>query len=568
MIEDEDIQNYLAIIEKSKDNDQFNDEKPRGQRNACNAAIDPSCDLRGMEKMRFGDCVIVQKDCWLNIAFNNPDSQYIIDIGEGSNIGRRCTISGANRIVIGKNVLLGPNVFVADTSHEYRHAAIPIMHQEITTHQDEIHIGDGTWIGTNSVVVGNVKIGKHCVIGANSVVNRNIPDYCVAAGNPCRVVRVFDVESGTWAKVGDNQEVERYLSKRSPGLLEFLVPITSLKKLQVEVASACNLKCPQCFRHIEGHRSGFFTRELWSKAITPLFRHVSDIHLVGIGEPLLCKDFFFFVDDAIGQNIRVHTTSNLQLVNEEIAEKIVLSGICRLSFSCDGATKETYEKIRVNGKFERLKSSLELINKFKAMHNRPLPQLVLNFGAMKSNIHELPQVVEFAKRYDAELVIAYHNVIYVSGLKEESLYHYQELSDRKFLEARRIAESLGVRMFSPGLFSRPLRQSKDECHCVDPFESLYIYSDGRVGPCCMDFPERHVLGDIRDSSIEDVWNSFPILNLRKELTHNPSETCRYCVSHKKMDISDPKFFFRFKGSEEYLRTLEAIKRDSRLPETG
>ena len=68
--------------------------------------------------------------------------------------------------------------------------------------------------------MGNVKIGKHCVIGANSVVNNNIPDYCVAVGNPSRIVKTFDVKTGQWVKVDGKADLDRYLTARSDLLSE------------------------------------------------------------------------------------------------------------------------------------------------------------------------------------------------------------------------------------------------------------------------------------------------------------------------------------------------------------
>ncbi len=105
------------------------------------------------------------------------------------------------RIFIGKFVLIAPNVFIADTHHEYQKIGIPIMYQGITTHNDQITIGDETWIGINAVIMGNVNVGKHCVVGANSVVNKDVPDYCVAVGNPAIVVKTLDVKTGQWVNV-------------------------------------------------------------------------------------------------------------------------------------------------------------------------------------------------------------------------------------------------------------------------------------------------------------------------------------------------------------------------------
>lgn len=519
--------------------------------------IDKTCDIRGIEKIKMCHNVVIQRDCWVNIAFNNPNQEFMIEFGEGTNIGRRCTISAANKIVFGKNVLLGPNILVTDHNHQYCQIGVPIINQGITSTKNEIYIGDGTWIGTNSVIVGNVKIGKGCVIGSNTVINKDIPDYCIAVGNPCKVVKIFDIDTGKWIKVGSEEHLQRVLENRQD-LLDYIVPITNLKSLQVEVSSACNLKCPQCFNHIEGHKTGILDRQLWDMRIKPVLSQLSDIHLVGIGEPLLNNNFFYFVEDAVNHGVVVHTTSNLQLVDEVIAEKMVLSGLKELSFSCDGVTKETYEKIRINGTFDKLKNSLELINKYKDKYSSLFPRLVLNFGGMKSNIRELPEIIKLAKEYCVDQVITYHNVMYVEGLKEESLYHEQQLSDANFVAAKQLAKELDIKLFYPGLFSDPIKSCHKTIYCGYPYAHLWIYHDGRVGPCCMDFPERYILGDLKLASIEEVWNSKKILELRQELHQNPSYTCRFCVMHGKMDITDPRYFFRFKGSEQYISSLRLV----------
>ena len=140
--------------------------------------------------MKFGVNTIIQRDCWLDIAFENPHPGPMIIFGDGTNIGRRSTISAANMIVFGKWVLVGMNVYISDTGHEYHDINKPIIFQGITTTNGRVEIGDGTWIGTNAVILG-VKIGEQCVIGASSVVTRDIPDYSVAVGNPARVIKTL-----------------------------------------------------------------------------------------------------------------------------------------------------------------------------------------------------------------------------------------------------------------------------------------------------------------------------------------------------------------------------------------
>ena len=117
-------------------------------------------------------------------------------------IGHHSTIAAHHHIVIGKGVLTGPHVFIADYNHDYHDINLPIWKSgEFAEENSEVVIGEGSWLGTNVVVVGNVHIGKHCVIGANSVVTKDIPDYSVAAGIPAKVIKKYDFEKKEWVRV-------------------------------------------------------------------------------------------------------------------------------------------------------------------------------------------------------------------------------------------------------------------------------------------------------------------------------------------------------------------------------
>lgn len=153
--------------------------------------IHPTCDVRGISRLEIETGVVIQQDCWIDIAYDNPREGPMIFIGEGSNIGRRTTISAANIITIGKHVLIGINVYITDTGHEYRNPDIPIMYQGITDTDVAVQIGDDSWIGANAVILG-ASIGKHCVVGANTVLVKTIiPDYSVVAGNPARIIKTI-----------------------------------------------------------------------------------------------------------------------------------------------------------------------------------------------------------------------------------------------------------------------------------------------------------------------------------------------------------------------------------------
>ena len=109
-----------------------------------------------------------------------------VSIGNNSGIGENCRIQG--RCFIGKNVLMGPEVNIWCRNHKTSNIDIPIIQQGL---EDEkpVHIGDDVWIGSRVIILPGIKIGNGVVIGAGSVVSKDIPDYSVAVGNPVRIVK-------------------------------------------------------------------------------------------------------------------------------------------------------------------------------------------------------------------------------------------------------------------------------------------------------------------------------------------------------------------------------------------
>jgi acetyltransferase-like isoleucine patch superfamily enzyme len=125
-------------------------------------------------------------------------------IGDGTNIGNFNHIYATRSIIIGENVLTADKVYISDNLHGYEDINIPIIHQPIKQIGNVV-IGNGTWIGENVCVIG-VKIGKNCVIGANSVVTKDIPDYCVVVGSPSYIIKRFCQETNIWKKTNKNGE--------------------------------------------------------------------------------------------------------------------------------------------------------------------------------------------------------------------------------------------------------------------------------------------------------------------------------------------------------------------------
>jgi len=153
------------------------------------------CSLGGVKLL---DNVIIRPSC--SVYTSSSKSRLLI--GKNTEIGNHSTISAYREIIIGDGVLTGPHVYIADHNHNYLNPNVHIYKQGVLAEENSrVIIGEGTWLGTNVVIVGSVKIGKQCVVGANTVVTKDIPDYSVAVGIPARVIKRYDFEKKKWVKI-------------------------------------------------------------------------------------------------------------------------------------------------------------------------------------------------------------------------------------------------------------------------------------------------------------------------------------------------------------------------------
>lgn len=143
--------------------------------------------LSGINNISIGDNVSIFDGAWLmtipGLAAEKPN----VRIGSNTYIGRRLHLVAVRKVDIGLNVLIADNVFITDSAHDFYDTCRPVKDQLIA-YLGDVVIGEGSWIGEN-VVVSGVKIGKNSVVGANSFVNRDVPDFCVVAGSPARIIK-------------------------------------------------------------------------------------------------------------------------------------------------------------------------------------------------------------------------------------------------------------------------------------------------------------------------------------------------------------------------------------------
>lgn len=136
------------------------------------------------------------KNVGKNVTYDVRSSDFSFEtiiLGDNVSINKGAYMRSTHgQIVIEKNVMFGPYVSIYGGNHIDKGRDIPMVTISKNKYHDDglIHIGEGTWVGGQAIILPNVSIGKGCIIGAGSVVNTDIPDYSIYAGVPAKLIKM------------------------------------------------------------------------------------------------------------------------------------------------------------------------------------------------------------------------------------------------------------------------------------------------------------------------------------------------------------------------------------------
>ena len=136
---------------------------------------------RYMKEM-FAEC---GEGCYIELPFHANWGGKNLHFGNGVYANFNLTVVDDGDVYVGDKVMFGPNVTIATANHPIESG----LRNQAMQYNKPVHIGENVWIGANTVIVPGVSIGKNSVIGAGSVVTKDIPENVLAVGNPCRVLR-------------------------------------------------------------------------------------------------------------------------------------------------------------------------------------------------------------------------------------------------------------------------------------------------------------------------------------------------------------------------------------------
>ncbi|MEV0268367.1 SPASM domain-containing protein [Hamadaea sp. NPDC050747] len=316
--------------------------------------------------------------------------------------------------------------------------------------------------------------------------------------------------------------------------------------LQVEITSACNLRCAMClvsYRAPVNKLAGAMGPDLFEPLVDSL-PELDTLTLQGLGEPLLSPYLLRHIGYAKERGVRAGFNSNATLLTRGRAEELVGSGVDWLHVSLDGARAETFEGIRAGADFDRVVGNLSGLVEAKRSADSPSPWIRVVFVAMRRNVGELAALVQLLGEVGVDEVRV-QNLSHsfsdtdpsgqYAGIRDfaaaEALWTGAD-SDRvgeAFAEARDAARDNGVRLRLPGLTPAPSRDP-DRPGCTWPWDSAYVTSAGVVQPCCMVMGDDRVhLGDLTEQTFPEIWHGEAYQEFRRQLTtEEPPEVCRGC----------------------------------------
>ena len=303
--------------------------------------------------------------------------------------------------------------------------------------------------------------------------------------------------------------------------------LTSLpRRLVFELTNACNLNCVMCGRNAADFKPTIFDMDVF-RSFEPLMDTIEEVTLMGWGEPTMHPDFnemLRIIDKHDARKYFCTNGMNLKKIKDEIFN----SHVDVFAVSLDGATDETNSRIRRGSDIEFINRQLREVVSIKKGNGFAYPWINYVFCAMKSNIHELPDLVKLAADVGIEEVKVVFLTVFSNDLLEESLWGCESLVKEVFEKAIEVGEETGVILKLPHIPGEDVAGSNLHKECFVSWRDFFLGSDGYVRPC-MSTPVKFEKYD-KNKDFMSIWNSSAYQNYRKTVNDEVKmdDPCRRC----------------------------------------
>ena len=269
--------------------------------------------------------------------------------------------------------------------------------------------------------------------------------------------------------------------------------------LQIEPTSICNYRCTFCFQtdnEFNKRSTGFMGHmklETFKLLVDQAEGNIEFISLASRGEPLLCPDIKEMLAYTRDKFLNLKINTNASLLDEQISHSILTSGVKTLVFSADAADENLYSKLRVNGKLDKILANIKRFQEIR-IKNYPKSKIITRVSGVKiSNQQNLDDMEKFWGSFVDQ-------VAFVDYVPWENVYQS--------------------------------KYSGIQTPCSDLWRRMFVWWDGKVNPCDVDYKSELSSGDIKNHNISELWKSNNYINLRKKHIENLRTTvspCNKCV---------------------------------------
>jgi MoaA/NifB/PqqE/SkfB family radical SAM enzyme len=291
--------------------------------------------------------------------------------------------------------------------------------------------------------------------------------------------------------------------------------------LVIEPTIRCNLNCIMCDQELRSRQAPDMSLEQFGLVLAQ-FPFIQKLAIQGVGEPTLNRDFFDMIRLARGRGIYVHFNTNSTTLDEGKIADLVAAGPNEVRLSCDGATRETYERIRRGASFERVIANIRRLSEVVRSGGRPI-DLSLWTVLMTENEAELEPLIRLVPRLGLRKlhVQTPHNW---GRQGMQSVQAALEVPRTALAEivagANRLAAEVGVSIHWLSRLDEGLPSARG---CQWPWYSAYITTEGCVTPCCAQGSNPRLInfGNIFEQPFQSIWNSPAYQRFRAALKRGP-----------------------------------------------
>jgi MoaA/NifB/PqqE/SkfB family radical SAM enzyme len=335
---------------------------------------------------------------------------------------------------------------------------------------------------------------------------------------------------------------------------------SSLARIYVEPTNRCNLDCSTCMRNVWKEPLGNMTHATYERIIQSAkeFIPIPMIFFGGFGEPLAHPNIIEMILEAKALGAEVELITNGILLDKNMAERIISSGLNRIWISIDGATPQSYKDVRLGDALPQVLDNLMQLRLLKTKQGRDHPRVGIAFVAMKQNIGDLPAIIRIGNRVGADHFSISNVLPHTEELRNQVLFSHSmndgDLQPSQWspvISIPRIDMNHEMIQKMEELYKTPailefadqeFKMGINTCPFIRK-GSVSVRWDGAVSPCLSllhtheSYLDDHIrkslayqVGDINRDSLLQIWNSPEYVNLRERLIKFDFSPCTFCNS--------------------------------------